>query len=156
MYKLLPVTAEDFPKLIEWIREDIDETHHAMVPEFWQTGADCFLNLKVADAEGDVFFVRFDREQDGLRMSTQFAPPTVVSKKRVTEAILGTLPAFIERVKQDGIQFIVFETTFPHLAGFMQINLRFRLVEGTNDYKLNFAVKPQAVPEQQECFIAHA
>ena len=142
-FEFLPVTAEDFPKLIEWMHTDIDETHHAMVPEFWITG-NGYVSFQIADNEGTCFYTRFDKEQDGLRMHTQFAPESTVSKQRNVDAILATLPTFIEKVRKD-FQFIVFETTFPKLAFFMQVALGFRLVEGSNDYRLSLVKKPQAV-----------
>ncbi len=151
--RLEPSTETDSPLIESWCKQDVDSTHHKLDPRFFLTG-NGFLTLKVVDDLGPVFFARFDecRERlvSGLRMHTQFAPVSEVSKQRVTEAILETLPKFIERVKQDGIQFIVFETTFPQLAGWMQIAMGFRQVEGTNDYKLTFfAARPQAVQEQE-------
>lgn len=142
-FDLLPAVVADLPEIEAWSREDIDSTHHSIPGNFWLTG-NGYLTLKVADEQGTCFYVRFDKEQDGLRFHTQFASESVVSKKRNVDAILGTLPKFIEMVKKD-FQFIVFETTFPKLAFFMQVALGFRLVEGSNDYRLSLVEKPQAV-----------
>jgi hypothetical protein len=138
MHALLPSTEADVPVIEAWSLADIDETHHKLPSSFWRTGCDCFLALKVTDDLGTVFFVRFDRDGTGLRMHTQFSPPETVSKKRVVSAILGTLPAFIEKAKAEGLTHITFMTTFPQLAAWMQINLGFRLIDGSNDYKLKF------------------
>jgi hypothetical protein len=138
MHTLLPSTEADLPELEAWSISDIDSFHVTIDPLFWLTGSNSFLALKVTDDEGDVLFVRFDREDSGLRMHTQFAPLETVSKKRVVSAILGTLPAFIEKAKTEGLTHITFMTTFPQLAAWMQLTLGFRLVEGTDDYKLKF------------------
>jgi hypothetical protein len=158
MMRLEASTDADLTLIESWCKQDIDSTHHNLDPHFFLTGQG-FLTLKVVDDIGPVFFARFDecRERlvNGLRFHTQFAPVSEVSKKRVSAAIDQTLMAFIEKVKADGINFLMFETVFPELAAFMQLTFGFRQVEGTNDYILNLTPNPvvKVCPDCEELIV---
>ena len=137
-FELLPTGSADAAQIAEWIAADPDHRDKPVAEDFFMTGAPgSFLVFKVTDTEGIVFYVRFDPDTDKkVRMHTQFSPGNV-SKKRVVMAILGTLPKVIERLKID-FSGIVYESVSPTLIAWMSLNFRFKRVEGTSDYALQF------------------
>jgi hypothetical protein len=135
--QLVASTESDLPQIQTWCKSDIDFTHHHIDPRFFLTGQG-YLTTKIDDSEGTTLYARFDREDSLLRMHTQFATESIVSRKRVARAISTALPPFIEHVRASGITGILFETTFPGLADFMK-KFGFKKLDGENDdYVLMF------------------
>lgn len=132
-------TAEDIAQIRSWSEVDIDKAHRTTPPKFWLTAApDSYLAGAIDDLEGRVLYFRFDREGDLLRMHTQFAPESLVNRRRVATAISEVLPQYLQMVAAVGITGIVFETVFPELAAFMA-RIGFVNAEGdNNDYVLRF------------------
>ena len=129
-----PTDGNDLEQLQEWILKD---PYHKDHPADWWLTGNGWLSCCLQDTTGPVFYLRFDREGEILRISTQFAPIEEVSRIRVAKAILKTFPKFIEamRIKFKGI---VFESTSPELTGFME-KIGFKKFEG-NDYIMKFEV----------------
>jgi hypothetical protein len=148
-------TAADIAQIRSWSEVDIDKFHRSVSPKFWLTAAPgSYLAGAIDDAEGRVLYFRFDREGDLLRMHTQFAPETVVSRRRVAVAINKVLPEYLALAAEVGISGIVFETVFSALAAFMA-RIGFVKAEGeNNDYILKFAASAASSTEQ-ECVTAH-
>ena len=129
--KFEPTVVQDIPKLSEWIQAD---PYHkdSMDPLWWLTGQG-LLCFKVVDDEGTAFFMRVDKESR-LRLHTQFAPESEVSKKRAAFGLVWGLPAMVSLARQEGLIGLVFESTSPSLIKFMEKH-GFRSV-GDNDYEL--------------------
>lgn len=126
-----PTIIQDIPKLSEWIQHDPYHKDH-LDPLWWLTGQG-FLSYKVVDEEGIIFFMRTDKESR-LRLHTQFAPESEVSKKRAATALVWGLPAMVSLARQEGLTSLVFESTSPSLIAFMG-KQGFRSV-GNNDHEL--------------------
>jgi hypothetical protein len=127
-----PSIDSDLDQLKEWI--DKDPYHKDQPADWWLTG-NGYLSCALQDDKGPVFYLRFDQEGDLLRMSTQFAPESEVSRIRVAKAILKTFPKFIESMRPK-FKGIVFESISPELIGFMS-KLGFNKTNG-DDYVLLF------------------
>ena len=127
MMNFSPAVDSDLEQLKEWI--DKDPWHKDQPADWWLTG-NGYLSCVLQDQTGPVFYLRFDQEDELLRMSTQFAPEEEVSKMRVAKAILKTFPKFIEAMRPK-FKGIIFESTNPTLIGFMA-KLGFEKVEGRN------------------------
>lgn len=126
-----PTTIEDISKLSEWIQNDPYHKDH-LDPFWWLTGQG-FLSYKVVDDEGTTLFMRTDAESR-LRLHTQFAPESEVSKKRTVASLLWGLPAMISLARQNGLPGLVFESTSPSLIEFME-RQGFHSI-GNNDHEL--------------------
>ena len=133
-----PSTDIDLDRISAWQFLD-DSKVKGLSPEYWLTGApNCILACRVSDSEGVVLYVRCEQESGLVRFHTLFAPPDVVTHKRVALTLLEGFPKFAEGVKHYGTG-LVMETRNESLAKFMLDKFGFVRVEGTDDYKLEFA-----------------
>jgi hypothetical protein len=134
---LLTTTEKDLPKINEWIAADPwhreDENNTA---EFLLTGRG-ELSFCVADDIGPLCFVRLDKEEDRLRLATQFGQEAEVSKQRLVIGLLQEgIPAIIYFAKDEGYKGIVFESVNESLIKFMG-KLGF-MHDKADDYMLTF------------------
>lgn len=134
--KISPTTESDIPQIREWIDADPDHYLDNSDAEWLLTGRG-ELAFCVTDEEGPLFFVRLDAEGEMLRLATQFAPESEVSKRRLVPALLSTgIPAIIKFAKIRKYKGIVFESTSESLINFMS-KQGFK-PSGGDDYALTF------------------
>ena len=138
--KFVTTDLIDLPQIERWIT--LDPTHaNQFEPSYWLTGNGALIAFCLQDDEGPTMYVRFDKEDNLLRLRTQFAPPDEVSKERTAKTILDAVPRFSviakEAYKAKGI---IFETKSRSLASFMNRALKFVKVDNgdNDDYVLKF------------------
>ena len=114
-----PSTEADIPVIREWAAADIYHRNQSL-PEWWITGQG-LLSFCLHDNRGPVFYVRIDDpdETGYAELNVQFAPVEVVSKIRLTRAILQTLPKLIDTAKAYGSKGFIFDSESPLLVDFM-------------------------------------
>jgi hypothetical protein len=139
MIHFVRTTAADESTLRAWI--DADPWHSYKDAVEWWINVGGYLTFKLVDKEGDVLFVRLDREgPDGtmVRLHTQFAPKDAVSEKRVAIAINFGITAFIPHGVASGIEGIITESVSPKLIAFLESRMGFKRLDNTDDYVLYF------------------
>jgi hypothetical protein len=134
MISFVPTTFEDVPQLARWIMADPWHTIKDST-DWWIHG---YLTFKLVDERGTVIFVRFDREDDVLRLHSQFGPLSEVSERRVASAIIEGINNFIPYAKVDGVTGIITESISSKLVSFLKKYLGFEW-SACNDYKLTFS-----------------
>ncbi len=133
-------TLDDIQQLTEWIAHDPYHFHLGQ-PEWWLSGAEgSLLAFCLMDAQGPLTYVRLDAEGEYVRIHTQFAPETVVSKRRLVVGMIWAVRCLIELYKGEGKKGLVFNSVNPSLTGFMDKHLGFKSV-GNDDYRLDFEDK---------------
>lgn len=91
-------------------------------------------------------FVRTDQDADYLRLHTQFAPESEVSKLRVIKSIIFALPKMEHIAKQNNLKGLIYMSQSQPLIQFMQIKFRFTPVAaGSDDYSLPFDIEDRKV-----------
>ena len=139
MIRFVHTTVDDIPELQSWIHADPWHSYKDAA-EWWICGG--YLTFKLADAEGDVIFVRFDKEDTLARLHAQFAPIEVVTERRVAIAINYGITSFISHAIKNGVTGIVTESVSPKLVAFLTGRMGFKPSTGNeNDYVLNFDLK---------------
>jgi hypothetical protein len=135
--RFVPTTTADLPKLAEWIAAD--PWHKNQPTTFW-LGSGTIVAARLEDAHGIVLFLRADDEHDDgrVRLHVQFAPESVVSKRRVAVALLRAVPVFADTVKRP----LVTESISPSLIKFLE-RVGFKSVGG-NDYVYEVAEEKAA------------
>lgn len=137
MIRLTEVTSQDVEQIKEWTASD--EWHAYLKPssaESYVTG-NGLLSFCIQDDKGPVVFVRFDKDGDLLRVATQFAPVSVVSKRRLIAGIITALvPSIVSVGKENGLKGAVYESVSPTLINFMS-KFGFKAA-GNDDYVLTF------------------
>jgi hypothetical protein len=141
MLRLIATEKTDLEQIREWMKEDPWHSHLPnQTAEELLTGSGllCFC---IQDDKGPLVFVRFDRDKDEnlLRVSTQFAPESEVSKRRLivglTRILIPTIVRYGTKNKFDGA---IYKSFSPKLIEFMS-KFGFRPA-GNNDYVLTFEV----------------
>jgi hypothetical protein len=132
---LTPSTEQDLEQLTEWILHDPYHFHRGQ-PEWWLTGNDNLLAFCLSDDTGPLCYVRLDSEDGYVRIHTQFAPESVVSKKRLVVGMIGCMRKLIEFYKSSS-KGMIFNSVSPSLVAFMDKQLNFKSV-GNDDYQLIF------------------
>jgi hypothetical protein len=130
-----PSTVDDLEQLTEWIAYDPYHFHQGQ-PEWWLTG-NGLLAFCLMDDRGPLTYVRLDDEGEYIRIHTQFAPESVVSKRRLVVGMLQAINTLIEVYKSTA-KGLVFNSVSPGLIAFMG-RLGFIAV-GNDDYRLDFEV----------------
>lgn len=130
------ITEKDLPRIEDWIDHDFFH-FQKMAADWWIGGADCVLSCRVDDHEGPVMYMKADKEKELVRLHVQFAPESVVSKRRVIHAILDGFPRFVWVMKTFPIKGIIFESVNDLLISFMKKKLSFASCGG-DDYLLQF------------------
>ena len=129
--KLTESTINDIEQLTEWIQND---PYHkdCLDPHWWLTG-NGLLAYCMQDMKGPTLYVRTDIDGEFLRLHTQFAPESVVSKTRVIKTILWTIPKMKHLACENNLKGLIFQSSSPSLIQFMQVKFRF-VPTGNNDY----------------------
>lgn len=113
-------TETDLEQISSWTKED--EYHQNDCPEWWLTGNGA-LSFRLDDEQGPVVYIRLD-EGDLYRLHCQFAPTSVVSRRRLVHGIVGILPHLVQHVREKEGKGLVFSSISPKLVRFMK-NLGF-------------------------------
>jgi hypothetical protein len=117
MIRFHPSNESDIDRIQEWT--NLDTYHKGQNnPSWWLTG-NGLLSFCLFDEQGPVFYVRLD-DGDLIRLSVQFAPLSVVPKKRLVRAMIQTLPKLINVAKSYGKKGMIFSSESPSLILFMQ------------------------------------
>jgi len=141
MLRIITTEKTDLGQIREWMKEDPWHSHLPnQTAEELLTGAGllCFC---IQDDKGPIVFVRFDKDDDEnlLRISTQFAPESEVSKRRLVVSLTRSLvPMIIKFGKDNKFDGAVYESVSSKLIEFMS-KFGFRPA-GNNDYMLAFEV----------------
>ncbi len=137
MIRLTETTPQDVEQLSEWIQADPYHFHQGQ-PQWWLTGMDgSLLAFCLMDERGPLSYVRLDAEGQHVRIHTQFAPESVVSKRRLVVGMIQAVRILIDLYKSEGFKGLIFNSVNPSLIAFMDKHLGFKSV-GNNDYRLNF------------------
>jgi len=137
MMNFAPSTSKDIQQLTEWIAHDPYHFHQGQ-PEWWLTGAEgSLLAFCLTDKRGPLTYVRLDAEDEYVRIHTQFAPTSVVSKRRLVVGMIYAMKILIALYHSMGFKGLVYNSTNPSLVAFMDKNLGFKPVSN-NDYQLDF------------------
>ena len=131
-------TEQDIPQLTEWIQNDPYHKDY-LDPEWWLTG-NGLLSYVIQDSNGPTMYVRVDSENELLRIHTQFAPESEVSKLRVIKSIVWALPIMEKVAKDNQLVGLIYKSTNPSLISFMQIKFSF-VPCGDDDYRQTFEVE---------------
>lgn len=125
----------DVPQIAEWTA--IDPYHYRQCqPEWWLTGNENLLAFILMDVRGPLTFVRLDEEGEYIRIHTQFAPRTEVSRARLLVGMVECMDKLIALYKLDR-KGMIFNSVSPTLIAFMGKRFGFKSV-GDNDYRLDF------------------
>jgi|SRR6266850_612253 len=147
MAKLIPITENHIPQIEEWIKAD---EWHKNDPTWSAEGlltGNGALSFCLADDEGPTCFVILYDEGKMLRLSTQFAPEEIVSKRRLVTALLSTgIPGIIQFGKDKDYKGIVYESENESLINFMS-KQGFKPVGGL-DYALIFE-NPRLITDER-------
>jgi hypothetical protein len=107
-------------------------------PEWWLTNAEgSLLVFCLTDNQGPVAYVRLDAEGEDVRIHTQFAPESIVSKRRLVVSMIQCMVKLTELAIKVSAKGMIFNSVNPSLIAFMDKRLGFKPV-GQNDYRLDF------------------
>lgn len=129
--KFTTSTIDDIEQITEWIEND--PYHKDCLDPFWWLTGQGLLSYCIQDSTGPTMYVRLDLEVPYLRIHTQFAPLTEVSKTRVVKSLLWALPRMETVARNNGCTNYVFKSTSPDLIQFMFKKFGFVSI-GSDDY----------------------
>lgn len=132
--ELTPSTELDIEQIREWTLHDPYHFRRCL-PEWWLTG-NGLLAFCLMDSRGPLTYVRLDEEGEYVRIHTQFAPQSVVSKRRLVVGMIECVRKLIEIYKGEK-KGLIFGSVSPSLIAFMDKHLGFKYV-GDNDHRLDF------------------
>ena len=131
-----PSIADDIPQIQEWAAHDPYHFVQAS-PEWWLTGAPgSLLAFCLTDERGPLIYVRIEAEGEYARTHIQFAPESVVSKRRLVVGLILGLATMKGALPGAGMKGMIFNTVNPSLAAFFK-KQGFVSV-GDDDYRLDF------------------
>lgn len=138
--RITETKPKDVKRIREWLSVDPwhkDDSRN--VPELMVTG-NGLLSFCLRDDEGPLVYVKLTEDGDLIRIAMQFAPESIVSRKRLaiglSEVGIPVMKIFAEHRKYKGL---VFESVSPTLIAFGD-RYGFKSV-GNNDYALIFEEK---------------
>jgi hypothetical protein len=131
--KFSGVSEEDLPRLTEWIA--VDQWHNGQ-PPLWWICPESVITARLDDEEGPAMYIRINRDGERVRLSTQFAPESIVSKKRVAIAVSDAFPRIAEVMRHQDATGIIFSSESPLLITFME-RMGFKSV-GNDDFLFEF------------------
>jgi hypothetical protein len=137
--KLLNSTEADIEQLTEWIKADPYHEHN-INPTWWLTGSG-LLSYCIQDSIGPTMYVRIDAENGLMRIHTQFAPESEVSKLRVVKCLIKALPVMEFHGRKMGMTGFVYKSTSESLIEFMQKKFGFTPTGSDDDYWRPFEVQ---------------
>jgi hypothetical protein len=92
------------------------------------------------DDKGPLTYVRLDDEGEYVRLHTQFAPVSEVSKRRLVVGMLQCMELLTNTYKaQQGRKGFVFQSVSPTLIAFMGKRQGFSSI-GNDEYRVDFEV----------------
>jgi hypothetical protein len=118
--KFTSTLLDDMPQIARWIELDPFHCNRGTKPEWWITGADCYVAFCIEDDSGPVIYVRLEEDEDLIRLHCQFGPENEVSKRRVAVAISEALPAVEIMARQKGSTGLIYESSSPGLIKFLE------------------------------------
>lgn len=127
-------TSADVKQITEWTARDLYHTEE--YPEWWLTG-NGLLAFCLMDERGPLAYVRLNAEGEYVRIHTQFAPESIVSKRRLVVGMIECVRKLIEIYKADEKKGLIFGSISPTLVAFMDKHLGFKPV-GISDHRLDF------------------
>ena len=140
MIQFIPSTENDLQPLQEWIANDPYHFHQGQ-PEWWLSeAAGSLFAFCMTDDSGPLTYVRLDIEGEYIRIHTQFAPETVVSKRRLIVGMIRAIDSLIIMYRDMGAKGLIFNSVNPTLVAFMSKRFDFKSV-GNDDYRLDFEGK---------------
>lgn len=131
--KLVPSTEQDIEQLTKWIEAD---PYHkdCLNPRWWLTG-NALLSYRLEDSAGTTMYVRTEPDGDALRIHTQFAPESEVSKSRTVKSIIWAIPRMEVFAEMNDLHALVYKSVSPALIQFMEKKFRFVSI-GNDDYRM--------------------
>jgi hypothetical protein len=136
--RLAHSTEQDVPQIQEWIK--LDPHHKEHDPKWWLTG-NGLLSFVLLDDKGPLCYVRLDKEDNMVRLHTQFGPREEVNKIRLIKGMLHCIPIVISfSMGQRDVTGVVFSSVSESLIFFMEKKYDFKSV-GNDDYVLDFEAK---------------
>lgn len=133
MIKFIASNTSDIPQIAEWIAADPYHKDQGQ-PEWWLTG-NGMLAFCLQDDQGPLSFVRLDAEGEYIRIHTQFAPESVVSKRRLVVGMIVAMEKLIDLYRDK--KGLIYQSVSPTLIAFMEVRFKFKSVGG-DDYRLDF------------------
>lgn len=135
--KFTESTESDIEQLSEWIKAD---PYHkdCLNPYWWLTGNGGLLSYCLQDNRGPTMYVRLDKENDLLRLHTQFSPESEVSKLRVVKSLLWALPKMEVIAHENNLKGFIYKSVSPSLIDFMKKKFGFVSADSDNDYQMMF------------------
>ncbi len=135
MIKITETTPQDVEQIKEWLAADpwhVDDPRN--MPELMVTGQG-LMSFCIQDDIGPVMYMKFTDDGDNMRVGVQFAPPEIVSKRRVALSLIKVGFPLMKGYGQGlGKKGVVFESFNPALTEFCGKN-GFMNVEGSNDFR---------------------
>jgi hypothetical protein len=128
-----PPQFEDLEQISDWVAHDPYHFHQGQ-PEWW-LGVGALLAFRLMDDKGPLCYVRLDEEGGYVRIHTQFAPESVVSRRRLVVSMIQAVKCLIDFYQ--GKSGLIFNSTSPTLIAFMSKYLGFKPI-GQDDYRLDF------------------
>jgi hypothetical protein len=136
MINLETSAQENVAQIEEWTAFDPYHFRQSQ-PEWWLTdAAGSLVAFCLMDEKGPLAYVRLDAEGEYVRIHTQFAPESIVSKRRLVVGMIECMKQLINFNKPLA-KGMVFNSVNPALAAFMEKHLGFKPV-GQDDYRLDF------------------
>jgi hypothetical protein len=127
--------SADVKQIKEWALADPYHFHQGQAE--WWLGEGSLLTFCLTDTKGPLTYVRLDVEGEYVRIHTQFAPLSVVSKRRLVAGMIEAVEILIVYYRELSKKGLVFNSVNPSLVAFMSKYLGFKSV-GQNDYRLDF------------------
>lgn len=127
-------TPMDIERLKQWIESD--PYHRGTDPLFWMTG-NGLLSFRVEDQKGTTMYIRLDKDDNLLRIHTQFAPENQVSKLRTVKSLILGFPKIECVARANSLDGYVFGSYSPDLILFMVRKFGFTPISD-GDYRLLF------------------
>jgi hypothetical protein len=133
--KFTESTENDIEQLTEWIQND--PYHRDCLDPYWWLTGQGLLSFCIQDSNGPTMYVRLDKDGELLRLHTQFAPESEVSKLRVIKSILRSLPKIELIARAYNLKGFIFKSTSLSLINFMKNKFGFIPVN-SEDYQMLF------------------
>src|SRR5277367_1967169 len=115
MINLSSSSQADVEQISEWAEHDPYHFHQGQ-PEWWLTNAPgSVLAFCLMDERGPLTYVRLDMEGKHVRIHTQFAPESVVSKRRLIVGMIQCMVKLIEVAMAYHAEGMIFNSVSPSL-----------------------------------------
>jgi hypothetical protein len=126
--------SADIEQIKAWALSDPYHFHQGQAQ--WWLGEGSLLAFCLTDTKGPLTYVRLDAEGEYVRIHTQFAPTSVVSKRRLVAGMIDAVETLIVYYRELDKKGLIFNSVNPSLVAFMS-KLGFKSI-GQSDYRLDF------------------